>query len=380
MAAWEVRIGTDLNGSDALIIKTPAGERTASEDAYESSAYIAPLDIVRGVTLSDLGRVLRPSLGCWQLQVSGDAEEWFDRDTANVEIALRPAGRRFELEFTYLDRAPIRGEDDEAASRRLASYLTPLVRAQRATVVSVDLHDAATVPPWPYVIVLSVPRSGWTVEKALHLADSADTLLRAVGAGAFSRDVVVQVLRAGHPEALLGQPESICLDVKRQHYDFSGAAGKISLAQDVARFANAEQGGVLVVGMRGRKVPGGEVISGITPVVVTGHDVRRYTQAIEAHLFPLVDGLEVFSVRAEAGGDLLAISVPPQPEELKPFLVHGAVLEGKVEGAFVSIVRRRDEHSVPITAPAIHAMLSAGRALLRRGQLPEDPKPPRAAP
>jgi hypothetical protein len=93
-----------------------------------------------------------------------------------------------------------------------------------------------------------------------------------------------------------------------------------------------------------------------------------------------VDGLEVFSVRAEAGGDLLAISVPPQPEELKPFLVHGAILEGKVEGAFVSIVRRRGEHSVPITAPAIHAMLSAGRALLRRGQLPEDPKPPRAAP
>ncbi len=106
------------------------------------------------------------------------------------------------------------------------------------------------MPPWPYVIVLSIPKSGWTVEKALHLADSADTLLRAVGVGAFSRDVVVQVLRAGHPEALLGQPESICLDVKRQHYDFSGAAGKITLAQDVARVANAEQGGVLVVGMR----------------------------------------------------------------------------------------------------------------------------------
>jgi hypothetical protein len=72
--------------------------------------------------------------------------------------------------------------------------------------------------------------------------------------------------------------------------------------------------------------------------------------------------------------------VPPQPEELKPFLVHGAILEGKVEGAFVSIVRRRGEHSVPITAPAIHAMLSAGRALLRRGQLPEDPEPPRTGP
>jgi hypothetical protein len=152
------------------------------------------------------------------------------RGVVSGKSLLRPAGRRFELEFTFLDRAPIRGEGDEAARRRLASYLTQLVRAQRATVVSVDLHDAATVPPWPYVIVLSVPMSGWTVEKALHLADSATALLRAVGAGAFSRDVVVQVLRADHPEALLGQPESICLDVKLQHYDFSAAAGKISLA------------------------------------------------------------------------------------------------------------------------------------------------------
>jgi hypothetical protein len=350
----------------------------AEEDAYDSSAYSAPLDIVRGVGLSDLGRVLRPSLGCWQLMVSRDAEAWFDQDTASYALTLRPAERRFELEFVYADEAPIRGEDPEGASRRLSSYLYPLVQAQRAAVVSVDLHEGAAVPPWPYEVVLSVPRTGWTVEKALRLVDNATALLHAVGAGAFRWDVITQVLRAGHAEALLGQPESICLDVKRQHYDFSGAAGKISLAQDVARFANAEKGGVLIVGMRGRKVPGSEVISAITPVPVTGPDIRRYNQAIEMHLFPLVDGLDVFSVNVEAGGHLLAISVPPQPEELKPFLVHGAIVEGKVEGAFVSIVRRRGEHSVPITAPAIHAMLAAGRALVRRGQLPDDPRPPRA--
>jgi hypothetical protein len=103
MAAWEIRIGEDLYRDTALIIETPAGERTASIDPYESSAYNAPLDIVRGVTLSDLGRVLRPSIGCWQLEVSRDAEEWFDLETANIAITLRPAGRRFELEFTYLD-------------------------------------------------------------------------------------------------------------------------------------------------------------------------------------------------------------------------------------------------------------------------------------
>ncbi len=73
------------------------------------------------MTLSDLGRLLRPALGRWQLQVSGDAKEWFDRDMANVEITLRPAARRFELEFAYLDRASIRGEDVE----RLAAGSLP---------------------------------------------------------------------------------------------------------------------------------------------------------------------------------------------------------------------------------------------------------------
>jgi hypothetical protein len=43
-------------------------------------------------------------------------------------------------------------------------------------------------------------------------------------------------------------------------------------------------------------------------------------------------------------GMLILIDVPPQPEELKPFLVHGAIVDGRAEGAFVSIVRRRGRH------------------------------------
>ena len=67
---------------------------------------------------------------------------------------------------------------------------------------------------------------------------------------------------------------------------------------------------------------------------------------------------------------LVLLDIPPQPEELKPFLVHGAIVDGRVEGAFISIVRRRGESSIPITAPMIHSTLAAGRALLRGGELP----------
>jgi hypothetical protein len=65
----------------------------------------------------------------------------------------------------------------------------------------------------------------------------------------------------------------------------------------------------------------------------------------------------------------MLIDIPPQPEELRPFLVHGAIVNGRVEGAFISIVRRRGESSIPITAPMIHSTLAAGRGLFRRGEI-----------
>jgi hypothetical protein len=97
-----------------------------------------------------------------------------------------------------------------------------------------------------------------------------------------------------------------------------------------------------------------------------------YQQAISDHLHPPPDNLSVEAVDMPDNGMLIVIDVPPQPEELKPFLVHGAVVDGKAEGAFISIVRRRGESSIPITAQAIHSTLAAGRALLRRGELPRD--------
>ena len=95
---------------------------------------------------------------------------------------------------------------------------------------------------------------------------------------------------------------------------------------------------------------------------------RRYQQVLEKRLFPPPDGLTIEAV-PEGDGMLVLIDIPPQPEELKPFLVHGAIVDGRVEGAFISIVRRRGESSIPITAPMIHATLAAGRALLRRGEV-----------
>jgi hypothetical protein len=62
------------------------------------------------------------------------------------------------------------------------------------------------------------------------------------------------------PDSLIGAPESSWLEVESQDYFLSSAAERIKLAQDVARFANAE-GGLLVLGLRTSQSNGVDVIS-----------------------------------------------------------------------------------------------------------------------
>jgi len=145
--------------------------------------------------------------------------------------------------------------------------------------------------------------------------------------------------------------------------------GKISLAESVGRFANAEEGGIVVVGMETKHIPGGEIIRSVRPVAVNTATSRRYRQVIEHRLVPFPSSIKIQIVEISAGHGLVIVSIPPQDEDLKPFLVHGAIVDGRVEGAYISIVRRSGEDSIPITAQQIHSTLAAGRALLRRGHV-----------
>lgn len=96
----------------------------------------------------------------------------------------------------------------------------------------------------------------------------------------------------------------------------------------LARFCNAEMSGLVVVGMSTKRIPGGEEIRGLCPVPRDGNMVRRYQQTLERRVFPPPDSLTIESIRA-GDGMLVLIDVPPQPNELKPFLVHGAIVDGR---------------------------------------------------
>ncbi|GAA3224519.1 hypothetical protein GCM10017691_12600 [Pseudonocardia petroleophila] len=175
---------------------------------------------------------------------------------------------------------------------------------------------------------------------------------------------VVNQLRGGRHLELIGQPESGWLEFK-SFVDLDSGAAKIELAQDVSRFANSERAGLLVIGFRTDKRNGEDVAVKLSPLPLLSNCSKRYEDIIDSRIYPAVRGLSVEQIEVSPDVCIVVIYIPAQREDDKPFLVHGAIVEGKVEQTFFSIVRRRGEGSVPITAREVHALLSVGRRRLR---------------
>ena len=97
--------------------------------------------------------------------------------------------------------------------------------------------------------MITTSTRGKTIDQLYAIAESVSRLYDASTTGQLTRETVVDLIIGGRPDLLIGQPEGEWLDVKSQHYDLTTTRGKISLAESVSRFANAEEGGIVIVGM-----------------------------------------------------------------------------------------------------------------------------------
>lgn len=346
-----------------------AGRRRPVSDYGEPVAH---LDDLARCTATDLQAALRRSRDRhWhgtQLFISdgpGPDADVEDGPVGPVSFTLTEG--RLTLCFLHFTDEYL--DNDDEIFTRTQRVLAPLLARHRMWLVAAENDESVRVGPWIVNVELGFHTRRRMIVDLVQVGLDSMALLDAVTTGVFGREQVGDLLRSGHAEALVGQPEGEWLEAKRQHYDLTTTAGKIALAKSVARFANAEQGGLVVVGLETSSTTGQDVIKRVRPMAPDSRIVRRYQQVLEQRLYPPPAGLRIEPIKLPAG-DLVLIDVPPQPEDLKPFLVHGAVVEGRTEDAFISIVRRRGDSSIPTTAPMIHATLAAGRALLRRGQLP----------
>lgn len=324
-----------------------------------------PLSIIGPASIASLVRAVRAAetyfggdatepLSIW---VSEVAPEDFDEDYSpitNVGFEVKSS------EFAVVVHAPmVDGSiDDPQLSRLISSFLH-----QRGCKLKNAEGEGSGSHGWWHVRFW-VRTRGRTLAGAYAIGSDLDSFLGALNGLGLTMDGAAELIRAGKADVLVGLPESPWLEAKMAGYSLKDLGEKIKLARAVTGFANAEQGGLLVLGLRTRKSPDGDVISQVTPIPSANLRVRQYRRAIDQLVHPPIDHLQIERIATDSSRALLLITVPRQPERLKPFLVHGALIGETTEGAFISIVRRRGEDSIPITPEAIHTMIVAGRSIL----------------
>lgn len=349
------------------------------------SIVISRLDLSR-TPVADLRKAMiradRQQMMPDQVLVAVDGLEEFDEDYVPVEpVAFEVlSDGRFAVRV-QIDIPP--DVDPFEAMPAVSAAVGPYLERCRASILEEE-------PSYYFAtesLLLSAPTRGKTLLDLFMMGEGVYLLASALLTRSPDRTTLRDLVLADHADLVIGQRENEWFDAKTDHYLYGrGEEGKVKLARAIAQFCNGEQGGVVVVGMKTTKAPGrvGEHVAKLTPVPITASTVRQYRDALEKHLFPFPEGLTIDAVPATGtvNRGYVMISLPPQPEEMKPYLVHGAFVSGKVEGSYFTIVRRSGEDGLPVHAAQVHNMLVTGRALLRHGLVPAlaEPRPVESAP
>jgi hypothetical protein len=355
----------DLEGLSSLYF----GEQQRRENGI--GEIVAHIDDLAQSSATDLVRAMRrsePHLATTVLVSEVEIGFFDEEDSPVTPISFVLSDNKLTLVVDFF-----MDQYDDGDEERIAQALTPMLRRQNMIVLASWPDESWAAPPWLWHTQIGFNTRGRMLDNLFSVGQDIIALMGAMQGGRLTRQTAGDLVRGEHARVLIGQNEGHWLDVKSQHYDLATDHGEISLAQSVARFCNSEDGGLVVVGMTTTRIPGGEEIRAVNPMPRDGRMARRYQQVLEKRLFPPPDNLSIELIPVSVNEMLILLDVPPQPEELKPFLVYGAIIDGRIEGAFISIVRRRGESSIPITAPMIHSTLAAGRGLLRRGEIPRSP-------
>jgi hypothetical protein len=165
-------------------------------------------------------------------------------------------------------------------------------------------------------------------------------------------------------DELLGEAEGQFLDVKTQPYQFNdGLDAKREFAKDVAAFANA-QGGYILVGFTTTTsaVSYGEEIEDVHPVPADLFNVDQYIKLLQEWLYPQPVGVQINCI--PFGPDntkgIPVVFIPPQNERSKPFLITKTLTDKKSTDVLMGYVERRLDFTEPRTVVELHHALRIG--------------------
>lgn len=173
---------------------------------------------------------------------------------------------------------------------------------------------------------------------------------------------VLQKLEARDFEALIGLVESEWLDAKEKPYHLDSPKQKLELAKDVAAFANAG-GGIIIIGFDCEKQPttSSERISKVCQFSVSLIDPNKYSQILADLVHPPPHGVSVLVFEAANSKGVAAIVVDVGMVTEKPYLVGKMLDENDVSiGAYFGFFERKRDVVPPVSISRIQQQLSAG--------------------
>ena len=173
---------------------------------------------------------------------------------------------------------------------------------------------------------------------------------------------ILTLLETGDDEGLLGVYETAWLDFKGSPYRLNDPREQWEMAKDVAGLAEAD-GGVLVLGVQTKRdaLRNEDVSSKVSPFKVELFDLKQCRDRLAADVYPPVQDLDVRAYDRDNGRRLVAIVVPEQLEDRKPFIITRVITEtGEHVHAF-ALPRRAGSHTAFDPVGLVHRDISDGR-------------------
>lgn len=169
------------------------------------------------------------------------------------------------------------------------------------------------------------------------------------------------LVETGEFQKLIGEFEGQILDAKVQPYSFaSGSDAKREFAKDVAAFANAS-GGCIIVGAETivSSLQAGEQITAIKPFPESLFNVDQHDKIIAEWLYPAPSGLIVkwCPDKATHTNGIGVIFIPTQAPEAKPFLLTRTIGDKKITEILLGYAERHlDRTDIKSVVELHHAM------------------------
>jgi Schlafen, AlbA_2 len=248
--------------------------------------------------------------------------------------------------------------EEAPTSDELAARLRDLVARRGQTLAGITRYQDKDL--WIVTVEVGLTTRGKTVASALEFADEVE----AVVTGSLDDVATVATLvKAGHAHLLIGSYESDWLEAKSAPYR-DVPADEIELAKDVAAYANGN-GGLLLIGLKTKRDGRGDRIRTVNECTLDAATLNRYQRVIKKHVYPAVERLAITAVPGTSTSlGVILIEVPAQAEGSKPFLVHGVVRDGQVEGAYLGVPVRAGADTEFLDIRVLHSRLRAGTAYL----------------